>query len=467
MNRFKLRMTGRQHTALFNHLYPGDNKEAIAFALCGVGKYEKDNVLQHVVMVHKLYPIAYEKCKVREKDQVTWSSEGLAEILTIAEQKKMVLLKIHSHPTGYPDFSITDDKADNELFPRIAEWINSDFPGISAIMLPDGKIFARAFNNIGEHEQVESVLIAGSDIKFWSNHSGNDSTYKNISLRTIQAFGKGTTQLLRQFSIGVVGISGTGSPVVEQLFRLGVGSLTLVDGDIVKEHNVGRIYNSTLNDSYEKRKKVDVIADAIKRTDLPTKVDGLATSLFNTDVLLKLAQCDILFGCMDSLEGRDILNKLSAFYSIPYFDLGVQLNADGKGGVNQISGAVHYLQPDGSSLLTRGVYNVANLHAEVLKRTNPEQYKKQTDEGYIKGIDEDQPAVISVNSLVASFATNELLSRIHNIRLDSNDDIDCIRISLTNGYIGYEKTDAADCSVLSKYVGRGEVTPLLNTIIYE
>lgn len=38
MNRIKLRMSGRQHTALLQHLFPGDNKEAVALALCGMGE---------------------------------------------------------------------------------------------------------------------------------------------------------------------------------------------------------------------------------------------------------------------------------------------------------------------------------------------------------------------------------------------------------------------------------------------
>jgi tRNA A37 threonylcarbamoyladenosine dehydratase len=65
-------------------------------------------------------------------------------------------------------------------------------------------------------------------------------------IRTAQTFGKGTTEKLSSLSIGVVGVSGTGIPVVEQLHRLSVGELVLVDGARVEEKNVGRIYNSTL-----------------------------------------------------------------------------------------------------------------------------------------------------------------------------------------------------------------------------
>jgi len=35
MSRFILRLTGSQHAQLKNHLFPGDENEAVALALCG------------------------------------------------------------------------------------------------------------------------------------------------------------------------------------------------------------------------------------------------------------------------------------------------------------------------------------------------------------------------------------------------------------------------------------------------
>lgn len=57
---------------------------------------------------------------------------------------------------------------------------------------------------------------------------------------------------------------------------------------------------------------------------------------------------------MDGAEGRHILSRLCTFYCLPYFGVGVKLEADGMGGMTQICGGINYLQPDGSSLLSRG-----------------------------------------------------------------------------------------------------------------
>jgi hypothetical protein len=470
MKSFKLRMTGRQHATLHNHLFPGDGKEAIAFALCGVGKVQEKEKDIIITAIHEIHPIPYDKCSEREEDRVTWSSEIVAMLLNKARKKGLVLLKIHSHPTGCNQFSEIDDISDISLFTRIEEWLEKDYSGMSAVMLPNGKIFARAFIEDTKIHSVDSVLIAGADIKQF-HHSNNDSVKKEdneeLYLRLQQTLGEGTTNILKRMTIGVVGASGTGSPLIEQLYRLGVGEIIIVDPDIVKQLNLGRIYNSTTDDALKMRKKVEVIKEAIERSGLPTQVTIYDKSLFNKDVINGLAQCDIIFGCMDSVEGRDVLNKLSSAYCIPYFDLGCIIKADGKGNVDQIAGAVHYLQPDGSSLQTRHVYSSKKLTEESMKRVAPDQYQVEKKQGYIHGVDVDQPAVISLNTLMASLAMLDFKSRIHDIRLDRNSDIDCIRVSITNGQFKFENSNSPICPVLNKYVGLCDQSALLQYIIFD
>ena len=429
VEKVKLRLSGRQHAALLNHLYPGDGKEAVAIALCGVGKYH--DIM--VVCIHQIEEIPYEKCSVRTEDQLTWSTDLLPDLLQKAGQG-YVILKIHSHPTGYAHFSEFDDHADRDLFKGIAGWLNTDYPGISAIMLPDGKIIARLVKADGSFSDVSSVIVAGPDILYWDNEQEQEQDQDKsllYSKRTKQTFGRGTTQKLSHLSIGIVGVSGTGSPLTEMLARLGVGELVLVDGDIVKEVNLGRIYNSSMGDVSLKKKKVHVMGDAIRRNELPVNVVEIPTDLFNPEVIQHLAQCDIIFGCMDSYDGRNALNKLSVYYSIPYFDLGVFLDADGKGSVDQVCGTVHYIQSDGSSLFSRKVYTAEQLRVADMYRNNPDQYRDQVRSKYIQGINEERPAVISVNTLIASLAVNDFLARIHQFRDDPNNEFESIGISLT------------------------------------
>jgi hypothetical protein len=172
------------------------------------------------------------------------------------------------------------------------------------------------------------------------------------------------------------------------------------------------------------------------------------------------ASCDLVVGCMDSVEGRHLLNRLSSFYLLPYFDVGVKLVADGQGGVDQVCGSVHYIKPGGSSLYSRGVYSLEMVHAEALYRSDPETYAEQLKDGYIEGVHEEKPAVISVNMLYASLAVNEMLARLLPFRLESNSEYARHTISLSHGI--YDRANHGEpCPLFAKHVGRGDVRPLL------
>jgi hypothetical protein len=452
-----LRMSGRQHALLRAHLFPGDGNEAVALALCGRHVGES----RHVLTVRKIQPVPYEACAVRTPLRVTWSTDQvLPPLLEEALRKGLALLKIHSHPGGLAEFSRMDDESDRILFPSVYGWTDSEYPHVSAIMLPEGRIFGRVVKEDGKFEQLALVGVAGDDLQYFWHSPGDEKRVPEFARRHAQAFGTGTTHALRNLSIAVIGCSGTGSPVIEQLARLGVGRLVIVDPDRVEEKNLNRILNATMEDVRLGLFKVDGLAHAIRRMELGTEVVPLARNLFDPEIIKQVAKCDVLFGCMDSVDGRHLLNRLAVFYSLPYFDVGVKLVADGQGGVEQICGTVHYLQPDGSSLLSRGVYTIEQMRAAALKRTNPEAYKDQLREKYIVGVQEDRPAVISVNMQLASVAINELLARLHNYRDEGNTSFAVNRISLTQVQTYYEP-DGEPCSILARHIGRGDVAPLL------
>jgi molybdopterin/thiamine biosynthesis adenylyltransferase len=206
-----------------------------------------------------------------------------------------------------------------------------------------------------------------------------------------------------------------------------------------------------------------VLAEAIGHVGLATEVVPMAKDLATPEVIRAVAECDLVFGGMDSVAGRDLLNRLATFYTLPYIDLGVQLTALPAGGVDQITGAVHYLQPGKSSLKSRGVYDSEDVRSELMKRDDPVEYEKQLLQKYIRGVQENRPAVISVNTMVASMAVNELLARIHRYRYGENDEYAALRYAVHEPQVFREtESDLKVCSVLPKEVGRGDVTPLLD-----
>jgi hypothetical protein len=266
---------------------------------------------------------------------------------------------------------------------------------------------------------------------------------------------------MRRLRVGVVGCSGTGSIIIEQLARNHVGQLVIVDPEPVEHGNLNRIINSAWQDAEDLKPKVEVLKAAIVKMNLGTAVYAHESDLMSTDVIKGLSQCDLIFGCMDSVDGRHILNKIASYYLIPYIDMGVRIDADGKGGIDNINGAVHYIQPGGSSLLSRGIYTQDGLDAAMMHRYSPDLYKERAKQGYIKGVRVDQPAVISINMQIASTAFNEFLARIHPYRIEPNSKYAQRRIVISDPEASIGMSDGASCIVFSRIVALGDQAPLL------
>ncbi len=447
-----LRLTDEHRSKLRSHLFPGDGREMVALALCGA-RLGADH---HVYCIHEVVEIPIDACELRTPVAVRWDVRALVPVLEKALKRGLLVLKIHSHPGNYERFSQQDDETDLNLVKGIEAILEQGACLISAFMLSDGKIYGRIVGGTRGFAPIDQVVVVGDTVSFTQPELAH--TADEADLRTRQAFGDGTTNLLRSLSVGVAGCSGTGSWVVEMLGRLGIGRLVLVDPDTIERKNLNRIVNSTAPD--QGRPKVDVLADAVRAVGLETAVETFVGDLAHDVVVRALAGCDFLFGCMDSADGRETLNRIASFYLVPYLDIGVRLDADGRGGIEQICCAVHYLLPGGSSLLSRGVITPEQVQAQALHRTNPDQYAALRKEGYIKGIAVDRPAVVSINGFIATHAVNELLARLHPFRRDPNEEFRYQIFSLSDG-AWLRLPDGLPCKLLARYVGRGDIRPLL------
>jgi ThiF family len=460
MNGVSLSMTGRQYEQLRSHVLPPDGREAVAIALCA-----QFGGVPPRLLVRKIFLIPHEACSERLPDRVTWPTELIVPLLEEANRRNYSVVKVHGHWT-FPRFSRTDDDSDRRLFPSVDGWVEADVPHGSAVIMGDGSIFGRLVAPDGAFSPLLRIMIVGDRIRLFDATTDRaGEAVPEFALRNAQAFGEGTIARLRGLSVAVVGCSGTGSPVVEQLVRLGVGRVVLVDPDAVEEKNLNRILNSTMMDAINGVAKVDMFARAIERIGLGTEVVPIAANLISPQTVRAVAGCDVLFGCVDSVEARYILNKLATFYLLPYFDLGVRIEADSRGGVDQICGSVHYLQPDGSSLLSRGLVTMEAVRAEGTRRRNPETYEELLRDKYISGASQPvgRPAVISVNMLIASLGVNELLARLHGYRDEPDSEYAVQTFSLTQAAL-YTEPEGEPCKILSRYAGRGDTNPLLEEV---
>lgn len=463
--KYQLRISGKHYKEIKTHLFPGDKKEAVAIVLCG--RHEQKDL--SILLTHKVFLIPYEDCE-RETDLVKWKTKSIVEVFEEASKKKMALLKIHSHPNGYENFSETDDRSDNEFFSSAFNWVEDDsFIHGSAILLPDGKVLGRLFFSDLKNKPFDKISIVGDTISIWEAGKLSEVKQLEFSKRTRQAFGDGTYEKLRNLKIGVVGCSGTGSPTIEQLVRLGVSNIVIVDPDKVEEKNLNRILSSKKSDVEEGKYKCDVLKNHIDSMGLDINVKPFNSNLYDSkEILYELITCDVIFGCMDSVDGRHLLSRLTNFYLIPYFDLGVRLDADGKGGVNSIVASVNYIQPGLSSLMTRNLYTSEELESASQYRSNPELFKENLKKGYVRGVNVDRPAVISINMSISSVAVMELINRLSPFKDRTANCYSKVMIDFCEGsFINQPEEDFKIDFNFEKYAGRGDMFPFLRMIELE
>ena len=450
------------YKALKKHLFPGNNLEFAAILLCHYGQGRTGFRL----MVKELIFIPPDKCAEQKPHYLSWA---FAEYMTpekIEEVDKqgLPIITIHSHPNGYNRFSITDDENDTKMFHSINNWFDDGRPNGSAIMLPNGEVIARTIDNNRKFTFIKKAAVIGENIKIQQKSNPEDEV-SDYGLKVLQTFGKGTFRLLRGLKAGVVGCSGTGSIIVELLTRNCVGHLTLIDPDTVEEKNLNRIINAKKSDAEKNLHKVEVIKKAIQATGLNTKVDAYTKNTGNKEVVEALTDCDVIFGCVDSAIGRYHLECVATAYFIPYFDIGVYLEADSRGGISQADVAAHYIHPENSSLMARGVYTAKQLSSEGWKQSNRDYYEKNKQAGYLQTVGEDQPAVISVNMQGACLAFNDFLARLHGFRLDDNIQFGAQKFQLVQGvYLNQNVKKEGPAPVFKKYLGMGERSFLIQNL---
>ena len=454
MRPVRFSITSSMHAALKKHLCRKDELEYAAILLCHSGEGKATTRL----MAKEFIAIPGEECEKQTEQSLFWpfASYMTPKRIEIIEREGLSVVTIHSHPKGYDRFSKADNKNDGELFPSVHSWFDDARPHGSAIMMPDGRMVCRTVNADGICESMQSVCIVGADIRIDKQGKCNDDS-SEYSLRVRQTFGKGTFDVLRRLKVGVVGCSGTGSIIVELLARNCIGELVLVDPDRVEAKNLNRMLNSTAKDAEQRYPKAEMLKQTIKEMGMGTRVESYVADTRNAEAVSALIDCDVLFGCVDSATGRYHLECIATAFYIPYFDIGVHLEADRRGGISHADVAAHYIYPDVAGLMAREVYSSQQLTAEGWKHDDPAHYEEQRKAGYLIAVDEDQPAVISINMLAACLSFNDFLARLHAFRLDNNADFAEQRFQLAHGYYQTKAAPSrANDPMFQKYVGMGD-----------
>lgn len=318
-----------------------------------------------------------------------------------ARDRGLSILTIHSHPLANDAwFSRADDLGDARLLPSFANQV----PGVphgSMVLARSGAIIARVFI-ADQLEQATLMTVGGTlEIATATRHIETDARFARQEL----ALGAAGQAALRGLHVGVVGLGGVGSVVAAQLGHLGVGQLTLVDGDVVEESNVSRVLGVRVGD-IGVTKKVAVARRYLEAVGLPVNVRTVESYLERRDDARRLADCDLLACCVDRHTPRALLNRLAYDALIPMVDMGSGFRVGSNGRMVGAAGRVVVVGPGRPCLACWGHLDPDALRREALAK---EDRAALVAAGYIEGAEVAQPSVIPFNTMVAGAAVIEML----------------------------------------------------------
>ena len=134
--------------------------------------------------------------------------------------------------------------------------------------------------------------------------------------RNIPSLTMEESDLLRTKTVAVIGCGGLGGYIIEQLARLGIGMIRIVDGDVFEESNLNRQLFSDVN--VLGKPKTDVSRARIAAVNPEVLVQSLYGYLGEDNAEAFLDGCDAVVGALDNIYTRRILEKTCEKLGIPY-----------------------------------------------------------------------------------------------------------------------------------------------------
>ena len=172
-------------------------------------------------------------------------------------------------------------------------------------------------------------------------------------VRNIPALSEEECLTLRQKKLLLVGCGGLGGHILEQLARIGVGAIRVVDGDVFEETNLNRQLLSEV--SILGSGKAKAAADRIRRVNPDVMVESAAEFLTEENAAMLLHGCDAVLDALDNIPSRKILAAACAEAGIPYI-YGAISGWVAQAGVSMPGdGLIELLYPEGTILKDKSV----------------------------------------------------------------------------------------------------------------
>jgi molybdopterin/thiamine biosynthesis adenylyltransferase len=373
---------------------PGE--ERVAFASIGYAGLAD----RHVLLISSLLVVP-ESEYTRDRNGTSWSARINVHAIERATRAKLGLLIIHSHGAkSNPTLSVVD-RQNGELLCSAFRTAIPDRPHGTVVIGKNGSVSGLVWLPGQKRPlEVNQSRWVSDPVRLEPPPRTRRGFGERMYSRQRLLLGEEGQRLLSASTVGVIGLGGGGSHVVQQLALLGVGKLVLVDDDAVEEVNRHRLVGAVPADAAHGTLKTIVMERLVQASNPFVQVSVCNNRFPSDEALAALKECDVMVGCVDTLAARREIQDFAWRYLIPYIDIGVSIvpepTAVGKAKV--ISGQVYDLIPGEACLWCAQLITPAALDKETGGRGPT--YIDQSDQ---------HAQVVSFNGVLASAAVTEVL----------------------------------------------------------
>ncbi|SRR6266702_4123177 len=395
-------ITRSDYEFLRRSLFTSDGKENAALLVCGIVKTNEKQEL----LVREVVPVPSDAYTERLSYHLEIAPRFINSVIDKCVRKGFGIITTHSHPTSdAAHYSSSDDGGEGRLFKVFSDLLG---PGKHGSLLLTRTDTIGRFPAARRFVPLDRLSVVGPRLSrtYFGRSKARSRTGSSATQhRQVLAFGTEGQALLESLQVGIVGLGGTGSAVAEQLIRIGVQKLVLVDPDEFEPSNLSRLYGSRFTDTKKPIPKTQIVARLMGSIAPSGEARQIQDSVVRQSVLLELRDCDVIFACTDNDWSRSVLNRFAYQYLVPLIDLGIRITLK-NGAVQGIGGRVARVGPETACLRCAHHLDPDRIRAESMPARQRDALVK---EHYLEGVENPAPAVISFNTTMAGFAVSDLL----------------------------------------------------------
>jgi molybdopterin-synthase adenylyltransferase len=173
--------------------------------------------------------------------------------------------------------------------------------------------------------------------------------------------GPNAQEKIARVRVGVIGVGGGGSHIVQQLSHIGFQDFTLFDDDAIEGKNLNRLVGGTNRDVQGGRLKTTIARRLIRGLQSDARVFAYSTKWQQN--LPAFRRCDLIFSCVDTFGARRDLEAYARRFLIPLVDIGIDVHAQ-EGGPPSLAGQIILSMPGAACMRCIGFLSEENLRSE-------------------------------------------------------------------------------------------------------